>query len=718
MDVFTDYYKYIKEYRKTHEDIIVDFKKETLYFVPCGFDIETTTQYTKDKNGKVLSHYSNMYIWQFSFGVDGLVFFGRTWAEFHELLQSIKSVYLRYPKEEKFLFFIHNVNFEQSFMFREMQAYNHTIEVFARKSRHPMKTIIDDFFIILDSYLITGFSLEKLAKNFTKTQKLVGDIEYSLLRHHKTPIDDVLNYARNDVLILSEYAQIYYELYLTKKFMPMTSTMISARVVKDKILEDKAQNEVTKLVAYTYPKNQQQYDYIMSFYTGAYTHGMLCNLFSTLEDMLAFDVTSEYPFTMLNGYYSIGKWHLLSNQVLHDRKLMQNMLNKYCVLVDVTFTNIRTKTGVTILSENKIECENAMYDNGRLYKADKCSARVCEVDLITLSLHYDWDNITYNHGLYATRGKLPRYFRLAICDLICKKQRLKERVLNGEKDLAQELMQAKKDLNGLYGWICCKLQTQELFYDDNGWNVKESENDFEKIRFRKQANPSWSIYVTAWARNLVLSVTKSITDLDKTHPCKYPSHYAYTDTDSIKALNTPEVIEIFNKYNEETRRNNLIWIDELGLKEKYPDIDFTEIGTFTNETENHKTHELEPIKRFKTLGSKRYLCEFANGEIESTVAGLSKHAFIDYIEETGEEPFEVFNADGLEMSEKYSQKLGMFYEDSPKVFEVTDYLGNTETVYTESYASLIPITFKMTITDKLKQIYEYDSYLHGKKPIM
>lgn len=707
MDVFNDYYKYIKEYKETHTDTIVDFRKDTLHFVPCGFDIETSTQYTKDDKGRVTSHYSNMYIWQFSFGVDGLVFFGRTWEEFHDLLESIKAVYLKYTGEDKFLFFIHNVNFEQSFMFREMQARKHKIEVFARKSRHPMKTIIDDFFIILDSYLITGFSLEKLAKNYTNTQKLVGDIDYSLLRHHKSPIDDVLNYARNDVLILSEYAQIYYELYLSKKFMPMTSTMISARVVKDKIAEEKAQEEVTRLVAYTYPKNQQQYDYIMSYYTGAYTHGMLCNLFTTLEDMLAFDITSEYPFAMLSGYYPVSKWHLLSKQILNSEKLMNNMLKQYCVLIDVTFTNIHTKTGVTILSENKVICENAKWDNGRLYSADVCECRICEIDLDTLSQHYTWDSITYNHGLYAKRGKLPKYLRMAICELYAQKCILKERVLNGETDLKQELMQSKKSLNGLYGWIVCKVNTEELYYDENGWNTKEVENDFSKIRFRKQANPSWAIYITAISRNMILSVTKSLCDIDR-------KLYAYSDTDSIKAKNTPQVIDIFDKYNTETRKKNEEWIKELNLHDLYPSVDFAEMGTFTNETQNHKTGELEPMKRFKTLGSKRYLCEFANGEIESTVAGLSKSAFTDYIKETGLEPFEVFNEKGLEMSETYSKKLGMFYEDNPKTFEVTDYLGNTETVYTESYASLIPITFKMSVTDKLLQIYEYDCYLNGK----
>ena len=31
-------------------------------FIPSGFDIETYTQYSKDKDGKVIKHFTNMYI--------------------------------------------------------------------------------------------------------------------------------------------------------------------------------------------------------------------------------------------------------------------------------------------------------------------------------------------------------------------------------------------------------------------------------------------------------------------------------------------------------------------------------------------------------------------------------------------------------------------------------------------------------------------------------
>lgn len=713
MDVFGDYESYILDYKNQHEQINVDYKDSTIRFVPCGFDIETTTQYEKDDKGKVIYHYSNMWIWQFSFGLDGLVFYGRTWDEFSDLLNAIKKVYCIYKEEDKFIFFIHNQNFEQSFMNKEIIARGHTIEVFARKPRHPLRIDIDNFFITLDSYLLTGFSLEKLAKNFTKTQKLTNELDYSKSRHYKTPISDELPYCRNDVLILSEYAQIYYERYLSKGFLPMTSTMIASKVVKDKIKEDKASKEVTNLVANTYPTNQNQYDYLMSFYTGAYTHGMLCNLFNTHKNCLAYDVTSEYPFCMVspNCYYPVTKWRLIIDTILKDKKLMQNMLNEYCVLVDVTFTNIRTKTGVTILSENKTLCEGARWDNGRLYSADKCECRVCEVDLQTLEMHYEWEDITYNHGVYCHRGKLPHYLRMAICDLYAKKSDYKQRVANGEKELAIELMQSKKDLNGIYGWIVTRLPENELYLDEFGdWKSKDKTNDFNKIRYYKQANPSWSIYITAWSRNLVLGVTKKICDIN-------PKFYLYTDTDSIKTLNKKCVRDIFEEYNKKTIETNRQFIDELELTEKYPNVDFSEMGTFTNETMNHKTGKLEPMRRFKTLGSKRYLSEYANGEIESTVAGLSKKAFLEYADKMGKDPFTLFNPRGLELSEEYSNKLGMFYENNAKTFEVTDYLGNTETIHTESYASLIPITFKMTIKDKLRQIYEYDCYLKGIKPM-
>ena len=68
--------------------------KKYINFQPCGFDIEITTQYVKNDQGKVIEHYSNMYVWMFSFC--GKVYYGRKWSDFSKLLKLVSMVFLSF----------------------------------------------------------------------------------------------------------------------------------------------------------------------------------------------------------------------------------------------------------------------------------------------------------------------------------------------------------------------------------------------------------------------------------------------------------------------------------------------------------------------------------------------------------------------------------------------------------------------------------------------
>lgn len=702
MDVFNNYIEVLDKYMENHENDIISIGRPRdnnfvlLNFIPSGFDIETTTQYTKDERGKVITHYTNMYIWQFGF--DYINFFGRTWRDFSNLLNAIKNACLK-KQNLKFLFFIHNAGFESAFMLRELEELGHTIKIFAREKRHPIKVEIDDKFIILDSSLLTGYSLEVLAKNYTKTQKLKGDLDYTILRNSLTPISNEetnkngisakeLSYCRNDIRILVEYAEVYRERYLADGFLPMTAIMIASRHIKLKIKELGVYKDKYFFIQKCYPNNQKQYDYIMTYYTGAYTHGMLKNLFITHKNVLAYDVTSEYPFALMNYYYPMSQFKPIPKRVLNNEESMQKYLNNYCCLIECTFENMRTKTGVTILSKNKITTEGkAVFDNGRLWECvngGKVTARLTEIDIQTLNLHYDWDTLTFSHGLYCKRGLLPKYYRLTIAELYANKSNLK-----GVEGMEVEYMQSKKDLNGQYGALVTQLNTTEIYYN-KGWKEEPHENDFTKIKRSKNTIPQWGIYCTSWSRFLILSTI-----------AKLPmNNYLYSDTDSIKQIYSKKAVKVFDDINAEIRKNNQIWIKELKLDKLYPNVDFSEMGTFTNETMD-KNGNITPLKRFKTLGAKRYLVEEHNGTIAETVAGLPKHSFTNYCKLRNLDPFDTFTEDGLTIAEEETKKLCTYYEDNRKTFEVTDYLGNTETVTAESYVSLIPTTFNLKVSKDL-----------------
>lgn len=650
--------------------------KKYINFQPCGFDIETTTQYLKDDQGKVIEHYSNMYIWMFSFC--NKVYFGRKWKDFSNLLNMIKKEFCK--GEKKFIIFIHNQNFEFAFMGRELEELGHKVDVFARKKRKPMTITIDDNIIFIDSYKLTGFSLAKLAENYTTTKKLVGELDYSKIRNSKTPITlKESNYCENDVIILYEYAIYYESKYLVNGFMPLTSTMIANKVVKDNIRKLKANKEVYYLMKKAYPKNRKQYEYIMTFYSGAYTHAMFINLFEKKENGLAFDVVSEYPYVMMAKYYPMTAF-----RKLHDLGKINVFLKKYCCLVEVIFKNIKTKTGVTILSKHKLkECNNCIWDNGRLYSADSVRARVTEVDLITLSLHYEYD-IEYISCIYSERGYLPKWFRLSIAELYRNKQ-----ILRGVTGKEIEYMESKKELNGQYGSCCTRLEFTELFFE-KGWKEKEKEIDFDTIVNGKNKLPQWAVYITAHARNLILTTVSKIKPID----------YWYSDTDSIKCKNKNYILEIFKNHNDIVIEENKKWIQEIGLDSEYWKVaDFEKMGTYDRE---------DDLIYFKTLGSKRYLSTInKNGDIvtKETIAGLPKGTYVTWANNNGLDLYDAFDKDGVAISDYESNKLCTYYCDEERFFNVTDESGNSEDYHTYSYVSLIPTSFKLGVEKDLIQLY-------------
>ena len=64
--------------------------------------------------------------------------------------------------------------------------------VFATDLRKPLYALTTNGVEFRCSYFLSGYNLETLAKNLTKykIKKLVGDLDYSLIRHEKTPLNE------------------------------------------------------------------------------------------------------------------------------------------------------------------------------------------------------------------------------------------------------------------------------------------------------------------------------------------------------------------------------------------------------------------------------------------------------------------------------------------------------------------------------------------------
>ena len=197
-------------------DVIKTNKKVEYINLPCGFDIETTS-YKQEATKTAF-----MYIWALGIGHDTGVYYGRTWEEFADVCELLQHK-LGLHSERRLVVYVHNLGYEFQFMRKHFNWLN----VFAVGERKPTKAICDYGIEFRDSYILSGFSLANTAKNLVKykVKKMVGDLDYSLIRTHLTPLTDLeMQYCENDVAIITAYISEQIDLYDNVSKIPMTNT--------------------------------------------------------------------------------------------------------------------------------------------------------------------------------------------------------------------------------------------------------------------------------------------------------------------------------------------------------------------------------------------------------------------------------------------------------------------------------------------------------------
>ena len=174
----------------------------------------------------------------------------------------------------------------------------------------------------------------------------------------------------------------------------------------------------------------------------------------------------------------------------------------------------------------------------------------------------------------------------------------------------------------------------------------------------------WGIFVTAYnRRNIFTGIVEAGMD-----------DYLYSDTDSIKILNTEKHLKYFEEYNKEI-------LEKLEYALKYRDIDLSYIypKTIKGEVKPLGVWDFEGyISRFKTLGAKRYLL-VKDRKLELTVSGLNKKSTVPYLRKKYKTYDGIFKAfdDGLEIPGGSTGKKTHTYIDMPRKGLVTDYKGVT-----------------------------------------
>lgn len=680
-----EHYLKLKDWLYSQETNLYTIKQgkysNNYWNLKCGFDIETTTYIDR----------AYMYIWQI--GINNKAFYGNTWEEFNDCLNII-NCYIDYLNRQKAkekhkkefkaqaICFIHNIAFEWQFVRKEIPV----TDVFLKSLREPLYFESDNI-KFLDSFQITHMSLAKLAKRYCTTQKMVGDIDYTILRNAtdgKNLTDKEKKYCENDVLILCEFAEYYFNKYISNNELIYTETSIVRHSLKKAFKE---QNQITKQDIFEmYPKAFNEYLMYMEYlFAGGWVKSSVDAFGKILSNIKCKDITSSYPAQIAHRYYPVSKFKAIK---INSKQMFNNMLNRYCCILDVTLFNVKKTTIHSIISTSKIvnnDTGRILVDNGRIAEVEKVRLLMTELDWDIFNKFYEYDKfkIVINSFKIAVRSKLPSYVVSTMLDAYERKEELK---LQG-KDYFNE----KCFVNMFYGCFVTKIHKFNYVFKD-GSITKELNDYYRQIR-SSVLSPFWGIWCTSWARFQELSAVYANADC-----------VVYGDTDSVKGHNMPD--DYFNNYNTEQIEKN------KKLCEKYnKNFDLIkELGCWDSEP---------TYKLFKTIGCKRYIGFDENNKLSVTIAGVPKGTLekIVGIKPNNEKKYYADSQKALEVmdllkdGQSFSNcKTGATYNDN----EHSDII-NGELMVSKSSVAINNIDFTIKVSkeynDYIKQVidmYERD----------
>ena len=426
-------------------------KKSTEYLnLECAFDIETTSTYTKDNK-----KFSFMYLWGFGIGEHGeYIRYGRTWEDFKALLNDVANE-LNISLGRRLVIYVHNLGYEFQFM-RKLFSWD---SVFSIDERKPIKAVTVDGFEFRDSYILSGFNLATLAKNLVNhtNKKMVGDLDYSLVRNTKTTITNTeMGYLENDITIVLNYINEQLIQYGNITKIPLTNTGRVREYVRNNCYLDSGKSK------YKSSKGKQRnYRYIMENLTiepdeylklkqtfmGGFTHSNPMNTDKVLNDVVSVDFTSSYPSVMIAEQFPMGKsFKPTKEEILKNG--YDYYLDKFCCIVNVSVENLKNSFIYdSYLSDSKCTIRgDKLINNGRVFKAEYLNTYLTDIDYSIFKRCYIWDRVEIHELICYPKGYLPKPIIESVLSLYQNKTTLK-----GVKGKEVEYLLSKGMLNSTYG---------------------------------------------------------------------------------------------------------------------------------------------------------------------------------------------------------------------------------------------------------------------------
>ena len=536
---------------------------------PAGFDIENYKQY--------------MYIWTFS--INDLTIIGYTWKEFADVLKKIKAVTGLGKKSKEALkampIFVHNLKHEYHFFKYELKIS----DKFLIEGDNPLYVVVDDAFVFIDSYKISGKSLEDTAKMYGCKHQKTHDLDYDKPRNTedaKHLTEEELNYCCNDTQILVEVAQFIFDNYF-KKYGKLPLTM-------NKL--------VNSIIRYYYDQNKKEYaaankrlaldkdDYQqlrVNAFRGGW-NGLAYPGTHITNKSFYVDLDSAYCGAIVHGYYPVTKFV----KRIASKDLFLQLIQTHCVIATLKFKGVETKNGILCESKSHVfGAKNPFWrTGGKLESADEYTTTMTELDFFNYQDCYEWEDFEVLEMHSAERGPLPDYIIQAAVYLYGEKAKLKK----AGKKHTPDYLNAKTLVSNIFGAMVKKEYATEV-----------SDITFEMNAKKKILFPQWGVYITAQVRRIVVHIAAQMDE-----------YWLYSNTDSLFAIFNHYTATIINKYNVETQKKNKAMCEKLGLDYNIYD----NLGCF----------DLAAglISDFKANNVNQYMYRTIDGELECVYGGVPK----------------------------------------------------------------------------------------------
>lgn len=668
-------------FKNVDRDIRKKWKVE-YYNIPVCFDIETSSFYEYNEKRAC------MYIWMFS--IDDNIIIGRTWDEFIFLCEELVKTFSLHWKYRRMIIYVQNLSYEFQFICRRFKWH----KVFALDNRIPLTALTESGIEFRCSYRLSGYNLAKMGDNLLKykVSKMVGDLDYSLVRHSATPLTGPeMGYCINDVRVLSAYIREKIETDESITKIPLTKTGYVRQYCRQHIYADHKSKQFRhyRELMHKLTIEPAEYALLRESFQGGFTHANAYHVGKTLHNMQSADFCSKYPSVIVARKYPMGKGELIA---ITGKKLFEDTIRDYCCIFRVRFTGIRSK----ILYENYIsfsKCRNIakpVLNNGRVVSADSLEISITNVDYEIIKECYTWDTIEIGTFYRYKKAYLPTEFIKCVLEFYRIKTELK-----GVDGKDAEYLQGKENLNSCYGMMVTAIIREMYTFTNDfaGWTKEEPDHQEVIEKYNNSINRflffPWGVFVTAYSRY----------DIWVNGILKVKDDYVYSDTDSIKFLHPEKHQDFIKDFNSKIGEDLL-----KAMRFHKLDPELIAPKTIKGVRKPLGIYEIDgEYNRFKTLGAKRYLYEDTDGHINITVAGLPKKAGREYLSRY-KDPFKMFTKN-MEVPADQSAKQTATYIDYEIEGTVTDYLGQDRNYHEYSSIHLENTSYNLSLTS------DYVSYL-------